>query len=463
LFSDRPGGQANSLSLRLRLIGLVAVVFILSLALGGTVACLNASRSVQAEMRSALAAARQTIETAAAALGRSEAPRRDLEQIVASFQESRHLRVSLEGDSRAAEAPLRQDVPSWFVRLIGVPPTALRLPVVVAGQTYGTVTVETAPLSEILEVWNEFSDSLLILGLFSLPTMLLIYFFIGHALRPLDRLAAALGSIGGGDYTVRLAGRLPPELSRLRDRFNRTTEQLAAMAAENHRLNEQLLTLQEQERSDLARDLHDEVGPFLFAINIDAANIGRHVEDWRLAPISGLAAGIADAIGHLQKQVKNMLGRLRPIGLAEFGLIEAIDNLIEFWRRRHPEIAYRCDIAAEAEGCGTLIETTVYRIVQESLSNALRHSRPSAISIAVTIERGGRGEDDALVVTVTDDGQGMSAEPGVGYGLLGMSERVKALGGSFAVSSGFGTGLVVTATLPQHPHQRALTAAAAVA
>jgi two-component system sensor histidine kinase UhpB len=458
LFSDKSERRANSLSLRLRLIGLVAVVFVLSLALGGSVACLNASRSVQAEMRSALAAARQTIETAVAALGRSDVPRRDLEQLIASFGENRHLRVSLDGDIRVAEAPPLADLPGWFVRLIGVPPTALRLPVLVAGQNYGTITIETAPLSEILEVWNEFSDSLLILGLFSLPTMLLIYFFIGHALRPLDRLAAALGSIGRGDYGVRLAGRLPPELSRLRDSFNRTAGQLAGMAAENRRLNEQLLTLQEQERSDLARDLHDEVGPFLFAINIDAANVQRHAKDGHLAPIAGLAAGIAQAVGHLQKQVKSMLGRLRPIGLAEFGLIEAIDNLIEFWRRRHPEIAYRCDIAPEAVGLGELIDTTVYRIVQESLSNALRHSRPSAISIAVTIE-----DHDALVVTVADDGQGMSAEPGIGYGLLGMSERVKALGGSLAVSSRVGAGLVVTASLPQNSRRQLPVPATAVA
>jgi signal transduction histidine kinase len=64
------------------------------------------------------------------------------------------------------------------------------------------------------------------------------------------------------------------------------------------------------------------------------------------------------------------------------------------------------------------------------------------------------------VVTVSDDGQGMSAEPGIGYGLLGMRERVKALGGSLQVSSGLGAGLVVTAALPQDPRRRVPTAAA---
>ena len=461
MFSDRQEGRGSVLSLRLRLIGLVAMVFVLSLAFGGTVACLNASRSVQAEMRAALAAARQTIATAAAALGRSDAPRRDLDQLIASFRGNRHLRVALDGETGADPPPLAE-VPGWFVRLIGVPPDVLRMPVV-AGRDYGTIVIETAPRNEIIEVWDEFSDSLLILGLFSLPTLVLIYFFIGHALRPLDRLAAALGSIGRGDYSVRLVGRLPPELSRLRDSFNRTAGQLASMAAENRRLNEQLLTRQKQERGELARDLHDEIGRFLFAINIDAANIRRHVEDGRLAPIGSLAAGITEPVGRLQRQVNSMLGRPRPIGLAEFGLIEAIDNLIEFRRRRHPEIAYRRDIAPAAAGLGELIETTVYRGVQEGLSNALRHSRPAAISIAIALDSGEQEDDDALVVTVSDDGQGMSAEPVIGYGLLGMSERVKALGGSLAVSSGVGAGLVVTASLPQKPHRRTLTSAAAVA
>jgi two-component system, NarL family, sensor histidine kinase UhpB len=452
LFSNGSNSGANALSLRLRLIGLVAVVFALSLALGGTVACLNASRSVQAEMRSALAVAQQTIATAVTALGRSEAPRRDLEQLIASFQANRHVRVRLDGEASAGapaafDAPPSDPVPAWFVRLIGVPPSSLRIPIIVAGQDYGAITVETAPHNEILEIWNEFGDSLLILVLFSLPTMLLIYFFIGHALRPLDRLAAALGSIGRGDYGVRLAGRLPPELSRLRDSFNRTAGQLAGMAAENRRLNEQLLGLQEQERAELARDLHDEIGPSLFAINIDAANISRQVREGRLAPIADHVASITEAVGHLQRQVKSMLGRLRPIGLAEFGLIEAIGNLIEFWRRRHPEIAYALELAPEAEGRGDLIDTTIYRVVQECLSNAIRHSRPTAISVRVDFDE--RDHREALVVTVADDGQGMGADPRIGYGLRGMSERVKAMGGSLTVASSPGAGLVVTASLPR--------------
>ena len=443
----------GALPLRLRLIGLVALIFAVSLGLGGTVACISASRSVEREMHAALAVARQTIATSVAGLDPDQHPERELQGLVASFRGNRHLRVALEG--RGSEvtlpapdaAPLSR-APAWFVRLLAVPPSNARVPLMIGGRDFGTITLETVPNNEILEVWNEFGDSLFVLALFSLPTMLLIYVFIGRALRPLDRMAGGLARVGGGDYSVRLEGALPPELSRLRDSFNRMAAQLAEMSAENRRLNQQLLGLQEQERSELARDLHDEVGPFLFAINLDAANIRRHADAGRVSLIAGHVEAIGEAVAHLQRQVKSMLGRLRPIGLAEFGLIEAITHLVDFWQRRHSAVEFRLRIAPEAEHGGELMDTTIYRIVQECLSNALRHGRPGTVEIRIAHEADA-GEAGRLRVTVSDDGEGMPSGAGLGYGLLGMGERVRAMGGRLSVAGGpGGTGLVVTAELP---------------
>ncbi|HZB91271.1 MAG TPA: ATP-binding protein [Stellaceae bacterium] len=446
------GAGDHTLSLRLRLIGLVAMVFVASLGLGGTIACLNARRSIEVEMRAALAVAQQTITAAVIGLDRVPHPAQELERLVASFRGNRHLRLQLYGKDRALalpaqDAPPLSEVPAWFVRLMAVPPGRVNLPIVVAGQDYGEISIETEPHNEILEVWNEFGDSLLILALFSGPTMLLIYVFIGRALRPLGRLARGLARVGSGDYGVRLDERLPPELLRLRDSFNRMAAQLAEMSEENRGLNEQLLRLQEQERHELARDLHDEVGPFLFAINIDAANIRREADAGRLAPIAGHAASIGEAVGHLQRQVKSMLGRLRPIGLAEFGLVEAIARLVDFWRRRHPAIEFRLWVAPEAEGGGEVLETTLYRIVQECLSNAVRHGRPNIVEIKIAHEPGAT-EGGRLRVTVRDDGAGMRQGAGLGYGLIGMGERVRALGGTLVVAGAAGAGLAVTAELP---------------
>ncbi|HUA52912.1 MAG TPA: histidine kinase [Candidatus Sulfotelmatobacter sp.] len=441
------------MSMRFRLIGLVAVVLLFSLAVGGLIACVNASRSVRTEMGSALQVARQTVDNAVRGLQSSADPRRDLDGLVASFAANRHLRVAVTGGAEAAALPVSDrapfgEVPGWFVWLVGVAPLTDRLPVTIGGRPYGTFVIKTDPRNEILEVWNEVSESVAVLTLFCGLTIGLIYLSIGRALRPLDRLAAAFDAIARGDYQTRIDDRLTPELWRLRDNFNRMAARLAESASENRRLTEQLLTLQEAERSDIARDLHDEVSPFLFAINIDLATISRLVKERRTAELSDHVHSVADAVHHMQREVRSLLGRLRPIGLAEFGLADSIGSMVEFWRRRHPEIEYRVSVSPDCQRLGELADTTIYRVVQEALSNAVRHGRPTRI--AVSIDRGldpdtGR---DATTVQIADDGEGMRESSSVGYGLLGMSERVRALGGRLTFGNRSADGFGVTAIVP---------------
>jgi two-component system, NarL family, sensor histidine kinase UhpB len=434
--------------LRFRLIALVAVALSASLALGAAVTLLNASQSVRTEMRSALLVGRQTVDNLAREIAGSPDPQRDLDDLVASFKGSRHLRVSVTGGAAPAEMqPVEErshfgKVPAWFVRLIGVMPETDRVPITIGGRPFGVVVIMTDPHNEILEVWTELNGSLVVLALFVGLTIPLIYLFIGRALRPLDRLNAAMEQVGQGDYGVRVSDRLSPELARLRDSFNRMAARLAATDADNRRLNEQLLTLQEEERSDIARDLHDEVGPLLFAINVDVANMSRLLGEQRIAELPGHIQSAAEATRHLQRQVRSMLGRLRPIGLAEFGLADALCGLVEFWRRRCPEIDYRVDVSPHCENLGSLVDTTVYRIVQECLSNAVRHGKPALIATSVERDR------DAAIVEVIDDGRGMCEVPGIGYGLIGMEERVRAMGGRLTLSNRAGGGFAVSASLP---------------
>jgi two-component system sensor histidine kinase UhpB len=435
------------MSLRFRLISLVCVVLLISLAVGGVIAYSNASRSVRTEMRAALLVGRQTIENAVERLQSAGDPSRGLDVLVASFKGNRHLRVRFSGEAAAVAAPAVEEaalgkVPGWFVRVIGVPPETAQIPVAVGAHLYGTVVIQTDPYNETREVWNEFAESLITLAVFCGLTVLLIYIFVGRMLQPLNRLAAALEEIGDGRYRTRIGGRLAPELARLRDSFNRMAARLAETDAENRRLNEQLLTLQEQERSELARDLHDEVGPYLFAIGADAATASRLLKEFRASEAGENVQSIADAVRHMQRQVRHMLGRLRPIGLAEFGLREAIENLVAFWRRRRPEIRYEVIVSKECEDLGDLISTTICRIVQEALSNAVRHAGPKLVTIS--IER----DQDEVSVAVTDDGQGMQEPARLGYGLVGINERISAIGGRLTFSNRPGEGFAVRAVLP---------------
>ena len=434
------------MSLRFRLIGLVCAALAASLVPGGVIAWVNASRSVQTEMRSALLVGRNAIERAIEALQNTSDPSRGLDALISSFNGNRHLRVWLAGETATGATPVVErsplgPVPGWFVRVIGVAPVTERVPIVVDGRAYGSIAIETDPHNEILEVWNEFTDSLVTPAALSGLLILQIYVFIGRALRPLDRLTVAMEEVGEGRYRTRIDGRLTPELARLRDSFNQMAARLAAADAENRRLNEQLMTLQEQERSELARDLHDEVSPYLFAINIDAASASRLLKKAGAVAANEHVQSIAEAVRHMQSQVRNMLGRLRPVGLAEFGLREAIENMIAFWRRRRPEIGWQLAISTRCDSLGELMDMTISRVVQEALSNAVRHAEPTQIS--VSIGRAG----DAIRVEVADDGGGIRGPSRPGYGLVGIGERVKAMGGHLTFSNRPGVGFSVVAVL----------------
>lgn len=441
------------MSLRFRLIGLVAIAFVVSLLCGGVIVSLIASRSVRTEMDAALLVGTQAVQNALEDIRSSPDPQGDLKSFIASFSGNRHVRVSWTGNAAAASAPAVERspfgrTPDWLTRLIGVAPVTDRISIELAGYSAGTVAIETDPRNEILEVWNEICQGFIVLVLFCTQTMVLIYLLTGRALRPLDRMAVALEKVGQGEYGTRIAGNLAPDLGRLRDAFNRMAAQLAEMHDDNRRLSEQMLTLQEQERRDLARDLHDEVSPLLFAINVDVAKVARLAKQGRPAEMSGPIQAITEAVGQMQRQVRNMLGRLRPSGLAEFGLAEAIGNLVEFWRKRNPEIDYRVTIAPECEALGSLVDITIYRTVQECVSNAVRHAKPGTIAISITQARNETRGSEEVIVEVVDDGEGVREPLTMGFGLLGMQDRIKDAGGALAFSKRAGGGLAVVAALP---------------
>jgi len=137
-----------------------------------------------------------------------------------------------------------------------------------------------------------------------------------------------------------------------------------------------------------------------------------------------------------------MLGRLRPIGLTEFGLREAVENLVAFWRRRRPEIRYEVAIAVECEDLADVVGTAICRTVQEALSNALRHAEPKRVAISIERDR------HEIRLSVADDGPGMRDPDKLGYGLIGISERVSAVGGHLSFSSKPAEGFEVIAVLP---------------
>jgi two-component system, NarL family, sensor histidine kinase UhpB len=220
---------------------------------------------------------------------------------------------------------------------------------------------------------------------------------------------------------------------------------LAAALAENRELAQQYLRIQESERKHLARELHDELGQYLNAIKIDAVTIRESVAAESSAPARSaeLAAHrTVLAVDHVYGVVSDMIRRLRPVGLDELGLVAALENCVDHWRQRLPETRFTLDTSGELDDLGEIMNLTIFRLIQEGLTNSYKHAGASSIEIGLS-----RAQD--VVLTVVDDGRGVDmAQRGPGFGLSGMRERVEMMGGAFSVESSPGGGFSIQARLP---------------
>ncbi len=419
----------------------VVVALLLSLSVLGVVACLHARASVDNEMRMALEAGDRIVDNALLSLpqGGEDAY---LERLVKSFDDNRHVRVALiEGGRERAQSRLAvpDPVPRWYRWLLEIPvqqriDTATRL-----GARRLRVTTDAS--NEIGEAWTQFRDGAAILALFSLLVLGLLHLAMARIASPLKKLGAGFEAVGGGDYAARVTPRGPRELAILAESFNRMTARLNGLEDANRGLTGQMLAIQEEERADLARDLHDEMGPFLFAIRLDAEAIQAEAKVLGQSSLAERARTLGEAVSHIQGHVRNILKQLRPDGLAETGLAVAIGNLATFWQRHHGGIAVHLDIAAQSFGAEA--DSTIYRLVQESLTNAARHGAAKQVWIFVA------GDEQAIRVTVEDNGIGFTDTGGGGMGLKGMRERLAALDGRLTLGARPGGGTRLVAVIPR--------------
>jgi signal transduction histidine kinase len=218
-------------------------------------------------------------------------------------------------------------------------------------------------------------------------------------------------------------------------------KQLAQTLAENRRLSLSHVRVQEDERKQMARELHDELGQHLNAIKIDAVTI-RNWADSQWPEVHGAALSIVNVTNHVQDTIRDMLRRLRPAGLDELGLSAALENLVQQWQARNPATRAVLEVDAQMDGLGENENMTCYRLVQEALNNVSRHAQAHGVSIRLQRVK------EQLVIHVADDGVGPRGAHAPGLGLIGMRERVEALGGELTIESDAGQGFCIRAVMP---------------
>ena len=320
----------------------------------------------------------------------------------------------------------------------------------------GGVVVHPDPSRAILDGWDEFVPLLATLLVGVLFANALAYWLVGRALHPFQQLAQGLRGIAQGDYATRLPALRGREAGGLGEDFNgmaqsvqdgmlaREKARAATVAlAENRELTQVIQTRIEEVRRQIARELHDDLGQQVTAIKSLGFAISHRAQgqDLRIAESARMVVQCADA---MYESVHQMVGQLRPLALDRFGLADALQDLVEQARTQHPGVQIQLHIEGVLDAVQGELATAVYRIAQESLTNALRHAQAHLIALQLHIE------PHQIVVEVRDDGRGLHQDWELTghFGVIGMRERAQSLGGTFVIEPIGAGGVRMRASLP---------------
>lgn len=355
-----------------------------------------------------------------------------------TLQQVRHLKVDfydINGrlrETNRVQHPKAQydDPPQWFVHLLDIS-SVLNKPksknIILNGRFLGELVITPDPSFELREIWEDTSGILTVVAMFGLGILLCVFWTVRSTFKPVKQIIKGLNEIEMGKYESRLPNFEQVELREISAKFNSMASTLEQSIRSNHRLTQQIINLQEEERKRLARDLHDEIGQYLTAIHVDASAM-------MAAKKLTIARESAQAISQITRQmmftIQDLLARLRPRVLDELGLGLALAELIHHWRDRNRGIMVIHQITGQLVTVDEVLAVTVYRIVQECLTNISKHAEAKRVSIDVKEENGD------LSLMIEDDGKGFDAQQqSRGYGLAGMRERVEGLAGNMQIHS----------------------------
>ncbi|MGY3468992.1 two-component system sensor histidine kinase UhpB [Bradyrhizobium sp. LM6.11] len=325
----------------------------------------------------------------------------------------------------------------------------MSVPVSIHGKP-GSLLITSHPDDEIAEIWDAIVTQLEVGSGIALALFLVMMNVVGRALAPLQSLADVMAELEDGRYQARVTPGGAPELAAICTKLNHLAATLSEAVEDKRRLAERAVSLQDVERKEIARELHDEFGPYLFSLRAHASALAKQA-DGRAPSAEAVrkhGSAMMEQINALQQFNRRVLERLRPVGLAELGLRQALESLSRLWRESHPDVAIETVISPALGVTGETADLTIYRIVQEALTNVFRHAGATSVNVLIEpVEQAAADGRGCARVRVSDNGRGMEPGHKLGFGLVGMRERILALGGTLNVVSGDG-GLTVEALVP---------------
>ena len=200
----------------------------------------------------------------------------------------------------------------------------------------------------------------------------------------------------------------------------------------------------EDERRSLARELHDELGQYVSAIKIFAQNINNKSKGNK--DIQTSASSVTSAANQIYDGMHNIIRKLRPGALDNLGLSETIKDAVSNWQKQHKNLKFYLKIKGNLDNLGEVININIYRIIQESMNNSLKHSKANQIRINLTLNK------INLKLDFADNGVGFNTKilkNSKQFGLIGIRERVQSLKGTFEIQSGPSKGTKLIILIPR--------------
>lgn len=346
-----------------------------------------------------------------------------------------------------------REAPDWFAALVAPTPSiqALDFP-------GGKLVVRSNASRAVLDAWDYFVNLALIgLGLLAAANVL-VFWLVGRTVRPFSQIVGALNQLQAGRFDVTLPPLPGTEAAAIGSAFNRMvsvlqdnidTERRAAHAerqlSDNRELTRWIDHHIEKERLLIARELHDELGQSVTAMRSMALSIAQRARTRGDAPSEQAAQLIADESARLYDAMHGMIPRLTPMVLDNFGLAEALADLVERTRRSQPEVQIDLQVDLADMPLDTERALALYRAAQEGITNGLRHGQANVLALSV------QRHDDGVQLRLIDNGAGLApdwAQRDGHHGLRWLSERVESLGGAFEIGPAPTRGVLLQVRLP---------------
>ncbi|MGY6283734.1 histidine kinase [Methylorubrum extorquens] len=345
-------------------------------------------------------------------------------------------------------AGYRDTAPRWFEAFYDTvfgQSVPVSRPLIIQRKEAGVVVASPAPEAAMRQAWHEVGLATGAVFATVIGFSILAFLILGHALRPGLTIIRCLKDLGSGRTDVRLPHIGATEFRLIAEAVKDLGDQLTRTNAERLQLMRQLLQIQEDERRLLARELHDEFGQCLTATSALAASIEIGASDRQ--DLASDAEAIGKIASRMMGTLRSALSRLRPPDFDEIGLKASLDQLINNWNNKvQPRTTFSLSVRGNVSVIPRSAALNIYRIVQECLTNAVRHGTPTCIKVGLT-----RCDNlgNEVTVVVEDDGGGDPARlaSASGFGILGIRERVAALGGQLAIARAEG-GVRIAAMIP---------------